>query len=67
MTMTDVTSTVQVNSGIRNIVIPGARMVRMVAMKLTAPRIVPNPVSASPNTHKSPPRPGLYAAVDSGA
>ena len=52
-------STVQVNSGIRNIVMPGARMQMIVVMKLTAPRIVPNPASASPNTHRLPPSPGL--------
>ena len=37
ITSTDVISTVQVNSGIRNIVMPGARMHTMVVMKLTAP------------------------------
>jgi len=66
-TRIEVISTVQVKIGIRNIVIPGARMHTMVVMKLTAPRMVPNPASASPNTHRSPPRPGLLAASDSGA
>ncbi len=47
-TSTLVISTFQVKMGIRNIVMPGARIVTMVVMKLTAPRIVPNPVRASP-------------------
>ena len=33
----------QVKIGIRNIVMPGARMQMIVVMKLTAPRIVPSP------------------------
>ena len=58
-TRSEVTSAVQVNSGIRNIVMPGARMQMMVVTKLTAPRMVPNPDRANPKTHRSPPRPGL--------
>ena len=58
-TRIEVTSTVQVKIGIRNIVMPGARMQRIVVMKLTAPRIVPKPASARPKTHRSPPSPGL--------
>ena len=50
---------VHVNIGIRNIVMPGARMQMIVVMKLTAPRIVPNPDRARPKTQRSPPRPGL--------
>jgi hypothetical protein len=42
-------------------------MQMIVAMKLTDPRIVPNPASASPNTHRSPPMPGEYTSLDSGA
>lgn len=57
-TRSDVTRVFQVKIGIRNIVMPGARMVTIVVMKLTAPRMVPNPASASPKTHRSPPRPG---------
>ena len=53
--------------GIRNIVMPGARMQMIVVMKLTAPRMVPKPASARPKTHRSPPRPGLLEASDSGA
>ena len=65
-TMSEVTSTVQVNSGSRHIVMPGARSVMIVVMKLTAPRMVPNPPSVSPSAHRSPASPGLYAALDSG-
>ena len=42
-TRIDVTRMFQVKIGIRNIVMPGARIVRIVVMKLTAPRIVPRP------------------------
>ena len=58
-TRIDVTRMVQVNIGIRNIVMPGARMQMIVVMKLTAPRIVPNPARARPKTQRSPPSPGL--------
>ncbi len=54
-TRTEVSSTFQVKIGIRNIVMPGARMQMMVVMKLTEPRMVPNPASASPMIHRSPP------------
>ena len=39
-------SVVQLNSDIRNMVMPGARMQMIVVMKLTAPRMVPKPASA---------------------
>ena len=58
-TRIEVMSTVHVKIGIRNIVMPGARMHRIVVMKLTAPRMVPKPPSARPKTHRSPPRPGV--------
>ena len=45
--------------GIRNIVIPGARMHTTVVIMLTAPKIVPKPPTPSPRIHKSPPVPGL--------
>ena len=61
------TRMVQVKIGIRNIVMPGARRQMIVVMKLTAPRIVPKPPRARPNTHRSPPSPGLYDVSDSGA
>ena len=66
-TMIEVISTFQVKIGIRNIVMPGARMHRIVVMRLTAPRMVPKPPSASPNTQRSPPSPGLWTASDRGA
>nr|WP_243761269.1 hypothetical protein [Streptomyces sp. YIM 98790] len=52
--------------GIRNIVMPGARMQMMVVMKLTEPRMVPKPLRARPITHMSAPRPGERTASDSG-
>jgi hypothetical protein len=48
-----VTRMFQVKIGIRNIVMPGARIVMIVVMKLTAPRIVPKPPSARPRIHRS--------------
>ena len=56
----------QVKIGIRNIVMPGARMHRIVVMKLTAPRIVPKPDRARPMIHMSAPAPGLCTASVSG-
>ena len=52
--------------GIRNIVMPGARMQMMVVMKLTAPRIVPSPASHRPMIQRSPPTPGDCASRASG-
>ena len=51
----------------RHIVIPGARMVIMVVMKLTAPIMVPKPDKPSPKTHMFAPTPGVYVAEDNGA
>ena len=48
----------QVKIGIRNMVMPGARMHTTVVTKLTPPRIVPNPDRTSPMIHMSPPMPG---------
>ncbi|AGP55588.1 hypothetical protein M271_20210 [Streptomyces rapamycinicus NRRL 5491] len=48
----------QVKIGIRNMVIPGTRRHRIVAMKLTAPSVVLTPATASPMAHKSRPCPG---------
>ena len=56
----------QVKIGIRNIVMPGARMQMIVVMKLTAPRIVPKPEMDRPMIHRSPPTPGERTASDSG-
>ena len=44
--------------GIRNIVMPGARMQKIVVMKFTAPKMVPRPDSTRPMIHMSPPTPG---------
>ena len=63
----EVTRTDQTNNGNLCKVIPGARMVKMVVMKFTPPRIVPNPPSAKPNTHKSQPIPGENVVFDKGA
>ena len=56
----------QVKIGIRNIVMPGARMHRIVVTKLTPPRIVPRPAKVRPMIHMSPPTPGEYVALVSG-
>src|SRR3954468_19685820 len=65
-TSTLVISVFQVKIGIRNMVIPGARRQTIVVMKLTPPRIVPRPLTASPAIHRLPPIPGECNAVDSG-
>ncbi|KEF07506.1 hypothetical protein DF17_08110 [Streptomyces rimosus] len=66
-TSTPVSRTFQVKIGMRNIVMPGARIQMMVVMKLTAPRIVPKPDSTRPMIHISPPIPGECTASESGA
>ena len=62
-----VTSVFQTKIGIRNIVMPGTRMQKIVVMKLTAPRIVPRPDIHRPMTQRSPPMPGEFTPSDSGA
>src|SRR6478735_3397379 len=66
-TRTDVMKTFQVKIGMRHMVMPGARMQTTVVMKLTAPRMVPKPDSARPNTHRSPPMPGVNVVLFRGA
>ena len=61
-----VTSIDHVNTGIRNIDIPGARRVKIVATKLTAPRIDATPVSSSPTIHRSVPVVVEYGSVEFG-
>ncbi len=61
-----VTRMAQQNSGILCIVIPGARMLRMVAMKLMAPSSDEMPARCSENSEKSVARPGEYCALSSG-
>ena len=56
----------QVNIGIRNMVMPGARMQMIVVTKLTPPRIVPSPDRTRPMIHMSPPIPGEYSELVSG-
>lgn len=51
----DVTMMFQVKIGIRNIVIPGARMHTTVVIMLTAPRMVPRPATIKPMIHRSAP------------
>ena len=57
-----VTSVFHEKIGMRHIVIPGARIVMIVVMKLTAPRIVPKPLMPRPSIHKLPPAPGEKVA-----
>jgi len=59
ITRIEVMRVFQVKIGIRNIVMPGARMVMIVAMKLTDPKMVPNPVIARPASHRFTPTPGV--------
>ena len=56
----------QVKIGIRNMVMPGARMHMMVVTKFTPPRMVPRPASTRPMIHMSPPTPGEYSELVSG-
>ena len=63
----DVTRMFQVKIGMRNIVMPGARMQKTVVIMLTAPRMVPeDPARATPMIHRSPPMPGEWMASVSG-
>ena len=52
-TRTEVTSTVQTMIGIRNRVIPGARILNIVTRKLMAPRIELVPMSTSATIQRS--------------
>ena len=64
-TRIEVTRMFQVKIGIRNIVIPGARIVTMVVMKFTAPRIVRRgPACTGPTSTGRRRRPGLWIASD---
>ena len=64
--MKAVTSTDQTNKGILCIVMPGARMLKMVVMKLIAPRIEDAPAMCSERITKSTDGPGC-PEVESGA
>ncbi len=65
-TSTLVSRTFHTKIDMRNIVMPGARMPTIVVMKLTAPRIVPNPESDRPMIHMSAPTPGETTVLESG-
>ena len=56
----------QVKIGIRNIVMPGARMHTTVVIMFTPPKMVPRPARIRPVIHRSPPAPGLWIASLSG-
>ena len=55
------TSIIHTNTGIRIIVMPGARMLSAVTMKLTAVATEPMPSMIKPTAQKSAPRPGQEA------
>ena len=57
-TMMLVTRMFQVKIGIRNMVMPGARMQKIVVTKLTPLKMVPSPDRTRPMIHRSPPMPG---------
>ena len=62
----EVASMFQVKIGMRSIVMPGARMVKIVAIRLTEPRIVATPEKRMPMTQRSAPRLGEKVFVESG-
>ncbi len=53
------TSVIQTNTGIRSSVMPGARMLRMVTMKLNAEASEAMPSICRPTAQKSTPWPGV--------
>ena len=65
-TSTLVVSTVHVRMGIRNSVIPGARILKIVTRKLMAPRIELVPMRISPTIQRSVPVPLYWACVSGG-
>ena len=58
-----VSSTFQVKIGIRNMVMPGARMQMIVVTKLIPNKIVPSPDRVRPMIHRSLPMPGAYTSA----
>ena len=62
-----VTNMFQVKIGMRNMVMPGARMVDTVATTLTRGDHAGQPGSTMPTIHRSPPTPGERTPSDSGA
>jgi hypothetical protein len=61
-----VMSVFQEKIGRRHIVMPGARIVMIVVMKFTAPKMVPKPLMPSPTIQRFPPTPGEKEALASG-
>ena len=61
MSRNDVTSVIHTNTGMRNSVMPGARMFRIVTMKLRPAAIEAIPRICRPKAQKSMPWPGEYA------
>ncbi len=61
-----VTSTDHGNSGMRNIVMPGARMLKIVAMKLIEPMIDDAPARCIDKMTKSAAGPGVPTLLDIG-
>ena len=57
------TSVVQVNSGRRHMVIPGARILKIVTKKFTEPKIDAWPNRMTPTNHISIPAPGGSALL----
>jgi reverse gyrase len=62
-----VTTMFQVKTGMRNTVMPGARIVKTVVTMLTAVKMPEKPVRAMPRNHSSPPMLGVYVPSLSGA
>ena len=61
-----VTSTDHTNSGMRNMVMPGARMLKIVAMKLIEPMIEDAPARCIDRITKSAAGPGVPTSQDIG-
>lgn len=61
------TSAVQVKTGRRSIVIPGARRRRMVTSTQAAIRIDPRVARPAPQIHRSMPGPGVVGERESGS
>jgi hypothetical protein len=65
-TSSEVIMMFHVKIGSRNIVMPGARSVRIVVIMFTPPRMVPRPEMTSPTIHMSAPTPGELITLASG-
>ena len=67
MASVEATSMFQTKIGIRNMVMPGARRVKIVVTMLMPDSTVAIPVRPMPMIHRSAPAPGEWTALDSGA